>query len=58
MGNFLVIKSLSLDGLAPAVYANLNRATRPATLELRKGSAQQDLTKKLSIERNQNRFYT
>ena len=34
----------SLGGLAPAVYANLNRATRPASLELRKGSAQQALT--------------
>ncbi len=31
----------SLGGLAPAVYANLNHATRPASLELRKGSAQQ-----------------
>ena len=34
----------SLGGLAPAVYANLNRATRPAALELLKGSAQQALT--------------
>lgn len=34
----------SLGGLAPAVYANLNLATRPASLELRKGSAQQALT--------------
>jgi len=34
----------SLGGLAPAVYANLNRAARPASLELRKGSAQQALT--------------
>ena len=34
----------SLGGLAPAVYANLNSATRPASLELRKGSAQQALT--------------
>lgn len=33
-----------LGGLAPAVCANLNRATRPASLELRKGSAQQALT--------------
>ena len=30
----------SLGGLAPAVYANLNRRTRPASLELRKGYAQ------------------
>ncbi len=34
----------SLGGLAPAVYANLNRAMRPAALELREGSAQQALT--------------
>ena len=34
----------SLGGLAPAVYANLNRATRPASLELREGSVQQALT--------------
>ncbi|WP_209835617.1 IS3 family transposase [Ruegeria sp. HKCCE3926] len=34
----------SLGGLAPAVYANLNRAARSASLELRKGSAQQALT--------------
>ena len=34
----------SLGGLAPAIYANLNPATRPASLELRKGSAQQALT--------------
>jgi len=29
----------SLGGLAPAVYSNLNCATRPTSLELRKGSA-------------------
>ena len=34
----------SLGGLVTAVYANLNRATRHASLELRKGSAQQALT--------------
>ena len=34
----------SPGGLAPVVYANLNRATRPASLELRNGSAQQALT--------------
>lgn len=34
----------SLGGLAPAIYANLNRATRPASLERRKSSAQQNLT--------------
>ena len=33
-----------LGGLAPAVYANINRATLPAPLELHKGSAQQALT--------------
>ncbi len=48
----------SLGGLAPAVYANLNRATRPASLELRKGSAQQALTATISTERNRNGFYT
>ena len=48
----------SLGGLAPAVYANLNRSTRPASLELRKGAAQQDLTANLSTERNRNGFYT
>ena len=48
----------SLGGLAPAVYANLNRATRPASLELRKGSAQQALTTTKSTERNKNGFYT
>ena len=47
----------SLGGLAPAVYANLNRATRPASLELRKGSAQQALTATVSTERNRNGFY-
>lgn len=48
----------SLGGMAPAVYANLNRSTRPASLELRKGSAQQALTKTRSTERNRNGFYT
>ena len=48
----------SLGGLAPAVYANLNRSARPASLELRKGSAQQALTLKLSTERNRNEVYT
>lgn len=48
----------SLGGLAPAVYANLNRATRPASLELRKGSAQQALTATISTERNRNGLYT
>lgn len=48
----------SLGGLAPAVYANLNRTTRPASLELRIGSAQQALTATKSRERNRNGFYT
>ncbi len=48
----------SLGGLAPVVYANLNRSTRPASLKLRKGSAQQALTATNSTERNRNRFYT
>jgi len=48
----------SLGGLAPAVYANLNRSTRPASLELRKDSAQQALTPTKLTERNRNGFYT
>ena len=48
----------SLGGLTPAVYANLNRATRPASLELRKGSTQQALTATQSTERNRKGFYT
>ncbi len=48
----------SLGGQAPAVYANLNRATRPASLELRKGSAQQAQTATIPTERNRNGFYT
>ena len=48
----------SLGGLAPAVYANLNRTTRPASPELRKGSAQQALTATKSTERSRNGFYT
>lgn len=47
-----------LGGLAPAVFANLNRATRPASLELHKGSAQQVLTATQSTERNRKGFYT
>ena len=48
----------SLGGLPPAVYANLNRAARPASLELSKGSAQQVLPATISTERNRNRFST
>mgnify|MGYP003835869565 CR=1 FL=1 len=47
----------SLGGLAPAVYAQLNRSNRPASLELRKGSAQQALTKTVLAERNRNGSY-
>ena len=46
------------DGYAATVFANLNPATRPASLELRKGSAQQALTATISKERNRNGFYT
>jgi len=48
----------SLGRLAPAVYANLNRATRPASLGLRKGSAQQALTAIISTEKTRNGSYT
>ena len=48
----------SLGGLAPAVYAKRNHATRPASLELRKGSAQQALTETALQETNVNGFYT
>ena len=48
----------SLGGLSPAVYANLNRTARPASLELNKGSAQQALTATISTERNRNGFST
>jgi putative transposase len=46
----------SFGALAPAVYANLKHAARHASLELRKGSAQQALTANLSTERNRNGF--
>ena len=44
-------------GLAPAVCANLNRATRLASLELRKGSTKQVMTATQSRERHRNVFY-
>jgi putative transposase len=47
----------SLGGLAPAVYAQQNRNHRPASLELRNGSAQQVLTKPDTTEINVNGFY-
>lgn len=48
----------SLGGLAPAVYARRQQHNRPASLELRIGSAQQALTSNQSTERNVNGFYT
>ena len=48
----------SLGGLAPAVYAGLEPAARPASLELRNGSAQQALTANGSTETNRNGYYT
>lgn len=47
----------SLGGLAPAVYAQLNRNHRPASLELRNGSAQRALTTTQTRETNVNGFY-
>jgi putative transposase len=47
----------SLGGLAPTVYASRNRSARPASLELRNGSAQRALTATQSTERNVNRLY-
>lgn len=41
----------SLGGLAPAVYAQQNRTNRPASPELRNGSAQQALTATQSTEK-------
>lgn len=48
----------SLGGLAPAVYAKRNHLNRPASLELRKGSAQQALTTNEFRETNVNRLST
>ena len=48
----------SLGGLAPAVYARQNRNHRPASLELRNGSAQRALTTTQTRETNMNGFYT
>ncbi len=47
----------SLGGLAPAIYAKLKRTNRPASPELRNGSAQQALTRTKSTEINLNGFY-
>lgn len=48
----------SLGGLAPAVYARQNRNHRPASHELRNGSAQRALTTTQTRETNVNGFYT
>jgi hypothetical protein len=54
---FVVALVASLDRFR-LLDANLNRATRPASLELRKGSTQQALTTTKSTGRNENGFYT
>ena len=46
----------SLGGMAPAAYAERTRSTRPASLELRQGSARQALTATPSTETNMNSF--
>lgn len=48
----------SLEGLAPVEYAKRNRPNRPASLELRNGSAQQALTATAFEETNRNRLST
>ncbi len=48
----------SLNGQTPTEFAQWLRSTRPASLELRKGSAQPLLTATLQAERNKNGFYT
>ena len=48
----------SLGGLAPEIYAQSHHLNRPASLELRKGSAQQALTATLKQETNVNRLST
>lgn len=48
----------SLNGQTPTEIAQWLRSTRPASLELRKGSAQPVLTPTLQAERNRNGFYT
>lgn len=48
----------SLDGQTPTEFAQSLPSTRPASLELRKGSAQPVLTTTISAERNRNGFYT
>ncbi len=48
----------SLGGLTPAIYAQSHRINRPASLELRKGSAQQALTATQIEETNVNRLST
>jgi len=48
----------SLEGQTPTEFAQQLRSTRPASLELRNGSAQPVLTATQSKERNRNGFYT
>ena len=48
----------SLEGQTPTEFAIRLRSTRPASLELRNGSAQPILTATKSTERNRNGFYT
>ena len=48
----------SLNGQTPTEFAQRLRSTRPASLELRIGSAQPVLTTTQSRERNRNGFYT
>ena len=48
----------SLNGQTPTEFAQWLRSTRPASLELRNGSAQPVLTATTQQERNRNGFYT
>ena len=48
----------SLGGLAPTIYASRKHLHRPASLELRNGSAQQALTKPSERKTNRTRLYT
>lgn len=48
----------SLEGQTPTEFAKRLPSPRPASLELRNGSAQPVLTATISTERNRNGFYT
>ena len=48
----------SLNGLTPSIFAQTHRSTRPASLELCKGSAPPGLTPNSQTETNRNGFYT